>query len=66
MPLILDPKSYKDWLHVKNELSITEVLNTFTKQELVSYPVSKSIFSNKIDSNIPNILDKVEFQRGLF
>lgn len=66
MPLILDPKFYKDWLSEKSEKSIIEILNTFTKQELVSYPVSKAIFSNKIDSNIPSILDKVEFQRGLF
>ncbi|WP_282073959.1 SOS response-associated peptidase [Polaribacter atrinae] len=66
MPLILDPSNYKDWLTLDTKGDINGVLETFTQQEIISYPVSKKLFSNKIDTNVPGILDRVEFQRGLF
>jgi putative SOS response-associated peptidase YedK len=66
MPLILDPTDYKDWLQTSEEDKIKELLNTFTSQELSTYPVSPDLFSTKKDSKIPSILDGVPFQRGLF
>lgn len=66
MPLILDPTDYKDWLNTDNKDEIKTLLHTFTEQEIINYPVSKSLFSNKVDSNVVSILDRVEFQKGLF
>lgn len=66
MPLILDPLNYWEWLHTSDEVKIKELLNTFTSQEIVTYPVSTDVFSNKKDSNIPSILDEVQYQQGLF
>jgi putative SOS response-associated peptidase YedK len=66
MPLILDPTDYKDWLSTDNKDEIKNLLQTFTKQEIINYPISKSLFSNTVDSNVFNILDRVEFQKGLF
>jgi putative SOS response-associated peptidase YedK len=66
MPLILDPSNYWDWLQTSKEESINELLNTFTKQEIVNYPVSTDLFSAKIDSNSSRILNEVKYQKGLF
>jgi len=66
MPLILDPTDYWDWLHTSNEDETKMLLNTFTKQELTAHPVSKDLFKTSIDTNLPTILNKVEFQKGLF
>ena len=66
MPLILDPSNYWDWLHESKEENIEELLNTFTSQEIVSYPVSKDLFSNKINTNTPSIIKEVPIQNGLF
>ncbi|MFY9241860.1 MAG: SOS response-associated peptidase [Polaribacter sp.] len=66
MPLILDPNDYWEWLHTSDEDSIKTLLHTFTKQELIAYPVSKDLFKTSVDTNTASILHKVEFQKGLF
>ncbi|MCG1037291.1 SOS response-associated peptidase [Polaribacter sargassicola] len=66
MPLILDPSDYYDWLNVTDDETIKILLHTFTKQEIINYPVSTSLFSNKINTNVPSILDKVAYQQSLF
>tara|TARA_R110001592_G_scaffold119760_4_gene323204 strand:+ start:21014 stop:21253 length:240 start_codon:yes stop_codon:yes gene_type:complete len=66
MPLILDTLNYWDWLNEAEEKNIKELLNTFTKQELVAYPVSQNLFSNRINTNIPSIIKEVPFQNKLF
>ncbi|XRE42380.1 hypothetical protein ACIVBQ_000584 [Tenacibaculum discolor] len=56
MPLILDPNDEYDWLHSGNDLeTIKTLLNTFTKEELKTYPVSQDIFK-RVDSNHSDIL----------
>ncbi len=66
MPLILDPTHYWEWLHTSNTNTTKELLNTFTQQELIAYPVSQDVFSNKIDTNVPRILNPIPLQKGLF
>ncbi|MCL7763164.1 SOS response-associated peptidase [Polaribacter sp. Z014] len=66
MPLILDPRNYEEWLHTSEENSIKELLNTFTTQELINYPVSTDLFSIKKESNLLSILNEVPYQKGLF
>ena len=65
MPLILDPNAYEMWLKATQTDEVKAVLNSFTKQELVSYPVSTDVFSSKKLSNIPSILEKVPFAQQL-
>ncbi len=65
MPLILDPNTYEIWLKETQTDEVKAVLNSFTKQELVSYPVSTDVFSSKKLSNIPSILEKVPFAQQL-
>ena len=66
MPLILDPRDYYDWLNATDEDEIKTLLHTFTKQEITAYPVSRDLFKTKIDTNNPEILKEVPFQKGLF
>ena len=66
MPLILDPSNYWEWLHESEEKNIKELVNTFTNQEIVTYPVSQDLFSNKINTNTPSIIKEVPIQNGLF
>ena len=66
MPLILDPTDYWDWLHTSNEDEIKTLLHTFTKQELIAYPVSKDLFKNSVSTNNSKILDEVPFSRDCF
>jgi putative SOS response-associated peptidase YedK len=65
MPLILDPTHYEAWLQTNTTEEVKDLLNGFTQQELVSYPVSTNVFSSKKDSNVPNILDNVPFAQQL-
>ena len=66
MPLIIDPSNYWEWLHASNKNNISDLLNTFTKQELITYPVSKDLFSNKINTNRESIIKDVSIQSSLF
>jgi len=66
MPLILDPSNYRDWLNANNKNKIENLLDTFTSQELIAYPVSQNLFSNKINTNIPSIIQEVPTQSSLF
>lgn len=66
MPLILDPSKYTDWLIADNKNAINNLLDTFTNQELITYPVSQNLFSNKINTNIPSIIKEVPTQSSLF
>ncbi|RYH75530.1 SOS response-associated peptidase [Flavobacteriaceae bacterium 144Ye] len=63
-PVILDVDNMHNWLSVDlNENDITEILNTnYSEETLEAYPVSKDLFSPKIDSNVPSILRKVEYE----
>ena len=65
MPLILDPTHYEAWLQTNTTEEVKDLLNGFTQQELVSYPVSTNVFSTQKDSNVPNILDNVPFAQQL-
>ena len=63
MPLILDQVNYDNWLDVDlNEPGVKELLKSFTKSEFVSHPVSRDLFSNKINSNRANILNEVPYK----
>lgn len=66
MPLILDPTDYYDWLNSTLEDEIKILLHTFTKQEIIAYPVSRDLFKTKINTNTPEILKEVPFIKGLF
>ena len=66
MPLILDPSNYWEWLNETDLKNVKGLLNSFTSQELITYPVSQDLFSNKIDTNQPSIIREVPIQNGLF
>lgn len=61
MPLILDKDDEYDWLWSTKDDDIKTLLHSFNKREMVAYPVSKDLFSNKIDSNRPDILNRIEY-----
>lgn len=64
MPLILDKDYESNWL--SNSLgddSIKDLLKeSFTKQKLEAYPVSKDVINSKIISNNPNIIKPYYYQ----
>jgi putative SOS response-associated peptidase YedK len=62
-PLILDRNLYNDWLSPDlNENAISELINFNYPEELLNtYPVSKDLFSPKVDGNVPSILERVEY-----
>ena len=61
MPTVLDPKNYKDWLSDLSKEDIEILANSFTEQEFISYPVSRDLNNQKLDSNIESILEKVSY-----
>jgi putative SOS response-associated peptidase YedK len=62
MPLILDKQDEWDWLHCNDDTNrIESLLNTFTKEEIAAYPVSKDLFSRKVDSNRADILEQINY-----
>ena len=63
MPIVLDTKEEFEWINPDlKEGDITErMMFSFTKEEFEDYPVSKDLFSNKIDSNKPNIVEPFHY-----
>ncbi|TYA56690.1 SOS response-associated peptidase [Formosa maritima] len=62
-PVILAEDNYQSWLtNELNELQIKELINSDCPESMLEcYPVSKDVFSPKIDSNNPSIIDKVSY-----
>lgn len=62
-PVILDLELTKDWLDPNlTDKQITEITKyNYPNKELLAYTVSKDLFSPKVDSNIPSILENVEY-----
>lgn len=58
MPLVLE--NYNEWL----EGDYNHILKSKTDFEFNTYPVSKDLFSNKVNSNVESILNKVEFKQN--
>ena len=63
-PVILDDVLTHNWLsHDLNEADIKELIGfTYLDETLEVYPVSKDLFSPKIDSNIKSILNPVHVE----
>ncbi|RLJ67461.1 putative SOS response-associated peptidase YedK [Lacinutrix venerupis] len=62
-PVILNESDYKDWLSPDlKEKNINDlILENYSESKLEAYSVSKDLFSPKVDSNQPEILNYVEF-----
>ncbi|TJY35894.1 SOS response-associated peptidase [Pontimicrobium aquaticum] len=63
-PVLLNMEYAHNWLSTDlNESDIKEVLNyTYKEEALDAYPVSKNLFSPKENSDVPSILEKVEYE----
>jgi putative SOS response-associated peptidase YedK len=62
-PIILDEVLTNNWLsHDLNDSDIIEIVNSsYLDDNLQTYPVSKDLFSPKVDSNVETIVEKVEY-----
>ncbi|MBU2951246.1 SOS response-associated peptidase [Tamlana agarivorans] len=60
-PLILNEVHTQEWLNNNSsEKDINDILNyTFPENQLETYPVSKNLYNPKVDSNTPDIINKV-------
>ncbi len=62
-PVILPKASERQW--VSNNLKDNEIFplidEDINENELMSYPVSKTLFSPKVDSNVPSILEHTPY-----
>ncbi|NIK93083.1 SOS response-associated peptidase [Mangrovimonas sp. CR14] len=63
-PVILSQEDAHNWLSVDlNQNDISSLLTeTYPENRLEAYPVSKDLFSPKVDSNVSTILEKVEYE----
>lgn len=63
-PIILDEVNTHNWISTDlNESDIKEILKfNYPEETLDAYPVSRDLFSPKSDSNVPTILDKIEYE----
>ncbi|MEX0995823.1 MAG: SOS response-associated peptidase family protein [Flavobacteriaceae bacterium] len=63
-PILLQQSYEQQWLSDNlNEQDITSIINnTYPEQELNPYTVSKDLFSPKINSNTPEIINRVTYQ----
>ncbi|GAA4281657.1 SOS response-associated peptidase [Gaetbulibacter aestuarii] len=63
-PVILTDVQVHNWLSDEQDESvIASVLATpYPDKSLDYYPVSKDLFSTKVDSDVPDILDKVKYE----
>lgn len=63
-PIILQKDFEQDWLKDDlNENGIKELMNlNFNEEELSAYTVSQDLFSPKVNSDIPTIIDEVKFE----
>jgi putative SOS response-associated peptidase YedK len=62
-PVILQKDTEQDWLKDDlNENRIKELLhNDFKEDDLMTYPVSRDLFSPKVNSDVESILEQVEY-----
>ncbi|MCF1192492.1 SOS response-associated peptidase [Mangrovimonas sp. AS39] len=63
-PVILSQEDAHNWLSVDlNQGDISSLLTeTYPENLLEAYPVSKDLFSPKVDSNVSTILEKVQYE----
>ncbi len=63
-PILLQQTNEQEWLTDNlNEQDITAIINnTYPEEELNPYTVSKDLFSPKINSNTPEIINRVTYQ----
>ena len=62
-PVILNDEDIEVWLDDSlNENDIQTVINEdMADNELTAYPISKDLYSPKVDSNIPEVIEKVDY-----
>lgn len=62
-PVILDDESTKSWLsNDLNQEDIKEIIHIeYPEAKLDTYTVSKDLFSPKVDSNVPDIINRIEY-----
>ena len=61
-PLLFDQEMAEKWLQSEERSAVENFLNfQYNDDQLETYPVSKSLFSPKEDSNNPDILNKVTY-----
>ncbi|WP_066224974.1 SOS response-associated peptidase [Formosa haliotis] len=63
-PIILKDQDVQSWLNQDlDESDIKFLINSnYNDNQLSTFTVSKDLFSPKVDSNIPSILDKVDYE----
>ena len=68
MPLVLDPNFEGDWLNPDlNDKGIEEVLATsFMRESFKAHQVTRDLYKRGIDTNTPEILEKVGGKPNLF
>ncbi|CDF80831.1 protein of unknown function DUF159 [Formosa agariphila KMM 3901] len=62
-PLILDAEHVKAWLSSSvSDTQIKELVNfNYSEDKLHTYTVSKDVFSPKLESNVPSVLNEVQY-----
>jgi putative SOS response-associated peptidase YedK len=62
MPLILDESDEYEWLNCNNDRdTVNTLLHTFTKKEMINYPVSKDLYKNNVNTNRERIIERVDY-----
>ncbi len=63
-PIIINPNHEQDWLQDNlNDNQIQELINLqYPEDQLYPYTVTKDLFSPKINSNTPEIINRVTYQ----
>jgi putative SOS response-associated peptidase YedK len=62
MPLMLDRNVINDWISPDlSPVSIKELMNPCDDTNMAAYTISKDLSNPKVNSDVPTILDKVEY-----
>jgi putative SOS response-associated peptidase YedK len=62
MPLMLDRNVIDDWISPDlSPASIKELMNPCDDTNMAAYTISKDLSSKKVNSDVPSILDKVDY-----
>ncbi len=63
MPVILDQRNEKKWLNPNLDIDeINGLLKPFDESKMLAYTVSKLLSQRGAETNVPEIMDKVEYE----
>ena len=63
-PVLIAEENRDAWLHPRNTRQDVEdlIADDLWEGELAAYPVSKDLYSRKVNSNVPEIIEKVKYE----